>query len=59
MIRKLNLGNVKAREGAKQIEKTFNLMPDEEKALRELSDQGVDIFIQRVPEVKSLDFKKI
>lgn len=59
VIRKLNLGNVKAREGAKQIEKTFNLMPDEEKALRELSDQGVDVFIQRVPEVKSLDFKKI
>ena len=59
VIRTLNLGNVKAREGAKQIEKTFNLMPDEEKALRELSDQGVDIFIQRVPEVKSIDFKKI
>ena len=59
VIKKLNLGNVKAREGARQIEKTFNLMPNEEKDLRELSDQGIEIFVQRVPEVKAIDFRKI
>ncbi|MDD3173660.1 MAG: PTS sugar transporter subunit IIB [Herbinix sp.] len=58
-IRELNLGNIKPREGAKQIEKTFNLLPEEENALKELVKKGVHIFIQRVPEVKAVEFNKI
>lgn len=58
-VTKLNLGNIKKREGAKQVDKLFNLLPEEEEELRRLSDQGLDIFVQSVPELKPLDFKKI
>lgn len=58
-IKKLNLGNIKKREGAKQIDRLFNLLPDEEENLRCLSDRGLDIFVQSVPELKALDFKMI
>lgn len=58
-IKKLNLGNIKAREGARQIEKLFNLLPKEEEELKKLSKQGAEIFIQSVPEVRALDFSKI
>ena len=58
-IKKLNLGNIKKREGAKQIDKLFNLLPGEEEELKRLSDGGMDIFVQSVPELKPIDFKKI
>lgn len=58
-IKKLNLGNIKKREGAKQIDKLFNLLPREEEELKRLSDGGMDIFVQSVPELKPIDFKKI
>ena len=58
-VKKLNLGNIKNREGAKQIDKLFNLLPEEETELKRLSDRGLDIFVQSVPELKPIDFRKI
>lgn len=58
-VKKLNLGNIKKREGARQIDKLFNLLPEEEAELRRLSNRGLEIFVQSVPELKPLDFKKI
>ncbi len=58
-IKKLNLGNIKKREGAKQIDKLFNILPAEEVELKRLSNRGMDIFVQSVPELKPVDFKKI
>lgn len=49
-IKKLNLGNIKARENAKKIGLLFNVTYAEELKLRELVEKGIEIGIQRVPE---------
>lgn len=57
-IKRLNLGNVKAREGAKQVGRTFNVTAGEEHELKQLAKQGVSVEIQSVPEEKNVPFAK-
>ena len=57
-IRKINLGNSKVKDGGKQLAKTFYVLPEEEKQLQQMLGRGVEIFIQRVPEVKAIPYLK-
>jgi len=57
-IKRVNLGNVKAREGAKQVGRTFNVTAQEEQDLKMLIEQGVSVEIQSVPEEKNVPFTK-
>ena len=56
-INKLNLGGTKAREGTKNISKAINVLPDEEKQLKELAAEGVNIEIQQVPTDSIINYK--
>lgn len=57
-IKKLNLGNVKQRENTRILDRTFSVTKEEEKQLNELLDEGYDIFIQRVPDMKAIAYTK-
>lgn len=57
-IKRVNLGNVKAREGTKQVGRTFNVTAQEEQDLKMLVEQGVSVEIQSVPEEKNVPFTK-
>ena len=56
-ITRLNLGGTKAREGTKNISKAINVLPDEEKQLKELAAEGVNIEIQQVPTDSIINYK--
>lgn len=55
----LNLGNVPFREGAKQYGKSAFLMPEEEAAVKEMVEKGMDLFIQMIPSEKELKCKSL
>ncbi|MNC15736.1 PTS system mannose-specific EIIAB component [compost metagenome] len=48
-INSINLGGIKAKEGARNISKAINLLPDEIDQLSQLVDKGVEIEIRQVP----------
>ncbi|HNY64523.1 MAG TPA: PTS sugar transporter subunit IIB [Deltaproteobacteria bacterium] len=56
---KLNIGNNKGSEGAKQI--SYSVWIDEEDLdmLKELMDRGVDVSLQSVPRERTIDVKSI
>ena len=56
-ITRLNLGGTKAREGTKNISKTINVLPDEEKQLKELAASGINLEIQQVPTDTVINYK--
>ena len=48
-IKHINLGGIKAKEGTRSIGKAVNVLPEEERLLKEMVDQGIDIEIRQVP----------
>lgn len=48
-IDKVNLGGIKAREGAQNLSKAINVTAEELDMLKEMTDRGVDVNIQLVP----------
>lgn len=48
-IKQVNLGGIKAREGARNISKAVNLLPEEEGLIRKMVTQGVEVEIRQVP----------
>lgn len=54
----INLGNMPFAENKKQVSKSIFLDNDDEKILRNLVNQGVDLFIQMVPSETKIDAKK-
>ncbi|MBG9814422.1 PTS sugar transporter [Bacillus endophyticus] len=48
-IKQVNLGGIKAREGARNISKAVNLLPEEEELIRKMVTQGVEVEIRQVP----------
>ncbi|EOU14674.1 PTS sugar transporter subunit IIB, partial [Enterococcus avium] len=56
-ITRLNLGGTKAREGTKNISKAINVLPDEEKQLKELAASGINLEIQQVPTDTVINYK--
>lgn len=57
--KKLNIGNTPFREGTKQYGKSAHLTPDEEQLIREMIDEGYELFIQMVPTEKSIRCKSL
>jgi fructoselysine/glucoselysine PTS system EIIB component len=48
-IKQVNLGGIKVREGARNISKAINLLPEEEELIRKMVTQGVEVEIRQVP----------
>lgn len=48
-IKSINLGGVKAKEGTRNISKAVNLLPEEEKLLKELIANGIEVEIRQLP----------
>lgn len=48
-IKQVNLGGIKPREGSRNISKTINLLEEEEKLIKELESQGVEVEIRQLP----------
>lgn len=58
-IKQINLGGTKAGEGKENISKAVNVTEEEKKLLKELSDRGIDVFIQMVPSEKAVRISEI
>ncbi len=58
-ITELDLGGTKPREGTRQISKAINLTEDEIKQLKELTDEGIDVYVQMIPTDSKESFKNI
>lgn len=56
-IKGLNLGGTKPREGTKNYSKTINLTADEVHTLKDLKNEGTDVYIQQVPSEKRQEFE--
>lgn len=48
-IKQINLGGIKAREGSRNISKTINLLEEEEKMIKELESQDIEVEIRQLP----------
>lgn len=53
-IKQVNLGGVKAKEGARNISKAINLLPYEEELVKKMVEQGVEVEIRQVPNDKKI-----
>ena len=54
-INKVNLGLMKAKEGTRNISKSINILPEEEKLIKEMSDAGIEVEIRQVPNDKKVN----
>ena len=54
----INLGNMPFAEDKEQVTKSIFLNKEDKELLKELADQGVDLFIQMVPSENKIDAKK-
>lgn len=54
-INKVNLGLMKAKEGTRNISKSINILPEEEKSIKEMSDAGIEVEIRQVPNDKKVN----
>jgi fructoselysine/glucoselysine PTS system EIIB component len=54
VIKQVNLGGVKAKDGSRNISKAVNLLPDEEELVKKMVQQGVEVEIRQVPSDKKV-----
>lgn len=54
----INLGNMPFAEDKEQVTKSIFLNKEDKELIKELADQGVDLFIQMVPSENKIDAKK-
>ena len=54
-INKVTLGLMKAKEGTRNISKSINILPEEEKLIKEMSDAGIEVEIRQVPNDKKVN----
>lgn len=57
IIKGLNLGGTKPREGTKNYSKTINLTDMEVNTLKNLKNEGTDVYIQQVPSEHRQEFE--
>ena len=55
----LNLGGIKAREGTRNISKAINVTQEEEEALKELINLGVEVEIRQLPNDQKIMAKSV
>lgn len=58
-IKQINLGGIKAKEGSRNISKAINVLPEEEKLLKEMLMRNVEIEIRQIPNDKKILAKNI
>lgn len=58
-ITSLNLGNTKASDTARQVSRQIYLEPEEEQALRELVDKGVEVEIRPLADDPKIDISSV
>ncbi|MBS4535583.1 PTS sugar transporter subunit IIB [Clostridium sp. D2Q-14] len=58
-IKKVNLGGIKSKEGTRNISKAINLLPEEEKLIKDMLDEGVEVEIRQVPGDKKINASSI
>jgi len=58
-VKSLNVGNTPFREGTTQYGKSANLTKEEEQEIKEMLDEGIDVYIQMVPAEKSIKCKSL
>lgn len=54
----INLGNMPFAEDKEQVTKSIFLNKEDKELIKDLADQGVDLFIQMVPSENKIDAKK-
>lgn len=54
----INLGNMPFAEDKEQVTKSIFLNKEDKELIKELADQGIDLFIQMVPSENKIDAKK-
>lgn len=55
----LDVGQLGYKEGRKHVTRTVSLSEDEAKALKEVSDMGIKLIYQQLPEDKAVNFLEI
>lgn len=55
----LNVGNTPFRENTKQYGKSANLTKDEEELIKDMLNEGIEVYIQMVPAEKSIKCKSL
>lgn len=58
-IKQINLGGIKAKEGSRNISKAINVLPEEEKLLKEMLMRNMEIEIRQIPNDKKILAKNI
>lgn len=58
-IKEINLGGIKAKEGAKSLGKAVNVLPEEESLLKKLVDKGIKVELRQVPGDKKVDVAEL
>ncbi|WP_315080251.1 PTS sugar transporter subunit IIB [uncultured Clostridium sp.] len=58
-IKELNLGGMGAKQGRKQFYKNISVSDEEKEAFKELTELGVNVFVQIVPDAKQIPLDKI
>lgn len=58
-IKKVNIGNMHAKEGTKEVAPTVNVSAEDVASFKKLQDAGVELEIKRVPDVSADDLNKL
>ncbi|MCT6890409.1 MAG: PTS sugar transporter subunit IIB, partial [Lactobacillus sp.] len=58
-IKSVNLGNISFGDGKQKISKSIYINEDEKRTIKELIDEGVDVFIQMVPTENKIEAKNV
>lgn len=58
-VKSINLGLVKTKEGTRNISKSINITSNEEKMLKELISDGIEVEIRQVPNDKKVYAKDV
>lgn len=49
-IKEINIGNLHYEEGKRQITKSVSINDDDEKIIKKINEQGIELIVRRVPE---------
>ena len=58
-IKKVNIGNMHAKEGTKEVAPTVNVSVQDVETFKKIQDAGIELEIKRVPDVSADDLNKL
>ena len=59
MLEEINIGNMSAKKGSKQVAKSIGVTPEDIEAFKHLNEKGVKLVAQMVPNEDKSDFMKL